>query len=86
MEISKGDKIILKKPNGRTFIEITRHEDPIMDNILVVSTLGGKKQKDSLIIEKDLETWISYLGSEGYTEIKKIKDVGSSKKNNKKKN
>lgn len=83
MEIGKKQKLICKKKNGKSIIEITRHEDPIMDNILVLKKLG-KKTENSWIIEKDLESWIKYLETEGYTDIKKIEDVESSKKNNKK--
>ena len=85
MEIKKGFKVVFEKNSGRSSIEITRHKDPIMDNILVVNNVGSTKYKNTLIIEKDLAAWAGYFESEGYTEIKIIEDVESSKKNNKKK-
>ena len=36
-------------------------------------------------MKKDLQGWINYLSTEGYTEIKTIDNVESSEKNNKKK-
>jgi hypothetical protein len=85
MEILKGFKMIFTKPKGKSQVEITRHPDPIMDNILVVNRISNKKKEMSWIIEKDLPGWINYLATEGYTEIKTIEDVESSEKNNKKK-
>ena len=83
MKIEYGEKIIGKKPSGKSAIEITRHQDPIMDNILIVKWIG-KNNELSWIIEKDLECWINYLRKEGYTDIKINEDDRSSKKNNKK--
>lgn len=77
--------MIFTKSKGRSQVEITRHSDPIMNNILVVNRIYNKKKEISWIIEKDLPGWINYLSTEGYTEIKTIEDVESSKKNNKKK-
>jgi hypothetical protein len=85
MKIPEGFKMVLSKNKGNTQIEITRHKDPIMDNMLIVNIIGSKAYTDSWIIEKNLPTWLSYLQKEGYTEIKTIEDVESSKKNNKKK-
>ncbi len=85
MEIPIGFKMVLSRAKGKTQIEITRHKDPIMDNMLIVNSIGSKAYTDSWVIEKDLPTWLSYLQKEGYTEIKTIEDVGSSKKNNTKK-
>lgn len=85
MEIPHGFKMVLSKISGKSNVEITRHNDPIMDNILVVNSLEGKKYNNSWITEKDLPSWVRYLETEGYTEIKTIEDVESSKKNNKKK-
>lgn len=83
MKIDYGQKLIAKKPTGKSIVEITRHEDPIMDNILVVKR-KSKNEGNSWIIEKDLDTWINHLKREGYTDIKLNEDAGSSKKNNKK--
>ena len=85
MNILKGFKIIFTKPKGKTQVEITRHPDSIMNNILVVNRIYNKKKEMSWIIEKDLQEWINYLSTEGYTEIKTIDNVESSEKNNKKK-
>ncbi len=85
MEILEGYKMVFTKPGGRSRVEISRHEDPIMDNMLVVNRIYNKKKERSWIIEKDLPGWISYLQNEGYTEIKTVEDVESSEKNNKKK-
>jgi len=85
MEIKKGFKAVFEKKGGRYHIEITRHKDPIMDNILIVNSVGSTKYENTWIIEKDLAEWAGYFESEGYTEIKIIEDVESSKKNNKKK-
>jgi hypothetical protein len=85
MEIKNGQKLCLKKLNGRSTIEITRHKDPIMDNILIINSIGSTKYEDTWIIEKDLERWISSFKSEGFTEIKIIEDVESIKKTKDKK-
>lgn len=86
MEIKKGQKLLAKKTSGTSYVEITRHPDPIMDNILVVNRIGRNKEH-SWIIEKDIETWLNHLRSEGYSEIKILDDVDNkiSKKNNKNK-
>lgn len=85
MKLEKGSKIIIKKATGKSSVEIKRHKDPIMDNIYVVNTIGSTKYKDSWITENDLENWIKYLKTEGYTELNISKDEESSKKNNRKK-
>lgn len=84
MNLEYGEKIIAEKPSGNIRVEIVRHPDPIMDNILIVNRIGRKKEY-SWIIEKDLDTWIKHLKSEGFTNTKKVEDVGTSKKDNKKK-
>ena len=84
MNLEYGEKIIAEKPSGNIRVEIVRHPDPIMDNILIVNRIGRKKEY-SWIIEKDLDTWIKHLKSEGFTNKKKVEDVGTSKKDNKKK-
>lgn len=86
MEISSGHKIILSKNNSKSKIEISRHKDPIMDNILLINSLSGSKTyKNTWITEKDLSGWIEYFKKNGYTETKIIEDVESLEKNNKKK-
>jgi hypothetical protein len=85
MKIEKGYKLCLSREKGRTSIEITRHKDPIMDNFLIVNSIGSTKYEDTWIIEKDLDGWLSSLKNEGFTEINIHEDVESPKKNNKKK-
>ena len=85
MDISKGFKLVLNKSKGKSYIEISRHNDPVMDNILIVNSIGSTRYENTWIIEKDLPSWISSLKNEGFTEIKIIEDVESPKKNNKKK-
>jgi hypothetical protein len=86
MKITSGHKMILSKNNSKSKIEISRHKDPIMDNILLINSLSGSKTyKNTWITEKDLPVWIEYLKNNGYTETKIIEDVESLEKNNKKK-
>ena len=85
MEISKGFKLVLTKIKGKSSIEITRHKDPVMDNILIINSIGSTRYENTWIIEKDLPGWLTSLKNEGFTEIKTIEDVESSKKSNNKK-
>lgn len=85
MEIEKGYKICLSKEKRRSSIEITRHKSPIMDNILIINSIGSTRYEDTWIIEKDLDGWLSSLKNEGFTEININEDVESYKENNKKK-
>lgn len=84
IEIPKGKKIIIFKEKGRVKIEIKRHKDPIMDNILIVNSIGSKTYEDNWIIEKDLPTWIQSFKAKGLNQINIVDDVGSNKENNKK--
>lgn len=85
MNIEKGYKLCLSKEKGRSIIEITRHKDPVMDNILILNSIGSTRYEDTWIIEKDLDGWLTSLKSEGFTKINIDEDVESSKKNNRKK-
>jgi hypothetical protein len=85
MDISVGFKLVLNKSKGKSSVEISRHKDPVMDNILIVNSIGSTRYEDTWIIEKDLPSWIASLKNEGFTEIKITEDVESPKKNNKKK-
>ena len=85
MNIEKGYKLCLSKEKGRSIIEISRHKDPVMDNILILNSIGSTRYEDTWIIEKDLENWLTGLKSEGFTKINIDEDVESSKKNNRKK-
>jgi hypothetical protein len=84
--IERGKKVILSTPNGRSSVEVKFHMDPILDNIVIINSTKNKKYENVWIISKDLESWISKLLKEGYTEIKIENDVEASKKNKKKKN
>jgi len=83
MKIEKGYKLCLSKEKGKTKIEITRHKDPVMDNFLIINSIGSTRYENTWIIEKDLDGWLSSLKNEGFTEINTNTDVESPKKNNK---
>lgn len=70
MEIPKGKKIILAKEGSKTTIEIKRHRESYMDNILIINSIGNKKYEDVWIIEKDLPGWLNSLAKDGYNQIK----------------
>jgi hypothetical protein len=70
MKLKKDEKILLNKENSRAKVEIVRHKDPIMNNILVVKWINGKNKSESLMVEKDLSNWLNYLGKEGYKIVK----------------
>jgi len=80
MNIEKGYKLCLSKEKGRSIIEITRHKDPVMDNILILNSIGTTRYEDTWIIEKDLDGWLTSLRSEGFKNIKIVEDVESPKK------
>lgn len=82
--ITKGQKIICSNPKGTSSVELKFHSDPVLDHIIVINSLKSKKYNDTWIIEADLESWISKLTKEGYTEIKIEEDVEPSQKNKKK--
>jgi len=86
MEIPQGKKLILSKEKGRVKIEIKRHKDPIMDNILVINSIGNRSYEDNWIIEKDLQSWVNNFKNKGLDQINMIDDTGSVKedKENKK--
>lgn len=85
MNIEKGYKLVLSKEKGKAHLEITRHKVSYMDNILIINSIGTTRYEDVWIIEKDLDGWVGSLKKEGFTIIKTLKDVESTK-NNKKKN
>jgi hypothetical protein len=85
MNIEKGYKLVLSKEKGKAHLEITRHKVSYMDNILIINSIGTTRYEDVWIIEKDLDGWVGSLKKEGFTVIKTLKDVESTK-NNKKKN
>ena len=85
MTIEKGYKLVISKENGKSHVEITRHKQSYMDNILIINSVGSKRYEDVWIIEKDLDAWLSSINREGFTKIKTIEDAESPKKNTKKK-
>ena len=85
MNIEKGYKLVLSKEKGKAHLEITRHKVSYMDNILIINSIGTTRYEDVWIIEKDLDGWVGSLKKEGFTIIKTLEDVESTK-NNKKKN
>lgn len=70
MVIPKGKKLILTKEGSKTQIEIKRHRESYMDNILIINSIGNKKYEDVWIVEKDLPVWLNSLSKEGYNQIK----------------
>jgi hypothetical protein len=85
MNIEKGYKLVLSKEKGKAHLEITRHKVSYMDNILIINSIGTTRYEDVWIIEKDLDGWVGSLKKEGFTVIKTLKDVESTKNNKKKK-
>jgi hypothetical protein len=85
MNLEDGFKIVISREKGKSYIEITRHKDSYMRNILIINSFGSKRYEGTWIIEKDLDVWISALAREGFTKIKNIEDVESPKKSTKKK-
>jgi len=81
MSVERGFKIVLYNENGKARVEIKKHKDEYMENILIVQSIGSKKYEDVWIIQKDLENWITSIKKEGFTIIKKEEDVESPKKN-----
>jgi len=54
MEITSGHKMVLSKATGKAKLEISRHKDPVMDNILVINSIsGGKTYKNTWITQKE---------------------------------
>lgn len=77
----------MAKPKGFTVIEVCRHSDPILDNIVEVwqydKRKNGSKSKgdSSWIILKDLYSHLRYYKSLGFTSISlETKDGKKSKK------
>ena len=85
MIIEKGHKLVISKENVKAHVEIARHKQDYMDNILVINSIGSKRFEDVWIIEKDLDAWLYTINKEGFTKIKTIEDVESPKKDSKKK-
>ncbi len=87
MEIPQGKKLILSKEKGRVKIEIKRHKDPIMDNILEINSIRNRTYEDNWIIKKDLQNWNNgFTKNKGLDQINMIDDTVSLKedKENKK--
>ena len=81
MEIGKKEKLIYKKKNGRGHVEIYRHKDPIMDNIIILNGVDGNTRfEDTWVIEKDLPNFVRSLEDDGYTLIKEKENAKISQK------
>jgi len=77
IEIPRGNTVLIyTSPEKRIYYRIYHHKDAILDNILVTQRInplekGSKGKTESWIIEKDFQTWLTYLkNAEGYNEIK----------------
>lgn len=70
-----GVTITMSKPKGFTVIEVCRHPDPILDNIVEVwqydKRKSGSKSKgeSGWIVLKDLPSHLRYYKSLGFTSI-----------------
>jgi hypothetical protein len=59
--------ILLTKPNSKIRIEIVNdEEDPWFLYVNHVKRASGEIMHSSMIVEKDLRTWLSYLESSGW--------------------
>lgn len=85
MNLEEGFKMVISREKGKSYVEITRHKESYMSNILIINSFGSKRYEGTWIIEKDLDAWISSLAREGFTNIKTIEDVESPKESTKKK-
>ena len=72
MNLEEGFKMIISREKGKAYVEITRHEESYMSNILIINSFGSKRYEETWIIEKDLDAWIYSLSREGFTKIKSI--------------
>lgn len=64
--------ILIKKIKGYSIIEIRRHSDPIMDNIIEVWYYDSRKKlrgESSWITLNDLISHIAYYKTLGFTEL-----------------
>ncbi len=79
-----GTVISLSKPKGFIVIEVSRHADPILDNIVEVWQYDKRtksKGEASWVVLKDLPSHLRYYKSLGFTSISsETKDRKKSKK------
>ncbi len=79
-----GITIIMAKPSGFTVMEVSRHPDPILDNIVEVWSYDKRKKSkgdSGWIVLKDLPSHLRYYKSLGFTVISsETKDGKKSKK------
>ncbi len=74
-ELNHGDIITMSKTKGFTVIELKRHTDPILDNIVEVWQYDNRKKtskskgESSWIILKDLPSHLRYYKSLGFNQI-----------------
>jgi hypothetical protein len=81
-----GETVTMSKPGGFTVIEIKRHPDKILDNIVEVWQYDNRKNnsksrgESSWIILKDLPSHLRYYKSLGFNQItRETKDEKKSK-------
>lgn len=85
-QLNHGDIITMAKPKGFTVIELKRHPDPILDNIVEVWQYDNRKKttkskgESSWIILKDLPGHLRYYKSLGFNQVSsETKDQKKSK-------
>jgi hypothetical protein len=85
-QLNHGEIIIMSKVKGFTVIELKRHTDPILDNIVEVWQYDNRKKtakskgESSWIILKDLPCHLRYYKSLGFNQISlETKDQKKSK-------
>ena len=70
--LAYDQKLFIRKISGYTIIEIKRHPDPVMDNIIEVWSYDSRKKikgDSSWITDKDLLNHINYYKTLGFTEV-----------------
>ena len=70
--LGREQKMFIKKIKGYSMVEIKRHPDPVMDNIIEIWSYDSRKKTkgdSSWVTDKDLLNHISYYRTLGFTEI-----------------
>ena len=70
--LKRNQKILIKKIKGYIIVEMKRHPDPVMDNIIEIWSYNTRKKikgDSSWVIDKDLLNHIAYYKNLGFTEI-----------------
>ena len=53
MNLEEGFKMVISREKGKAYVEITRHKESYMSNILIINSFGSKRYEETWIIEKD---------------------------------